>query len=113
MDRREAIGHLVAGAGIGSMVKVIEPEPKPLLFVLTLPPDYPIVDCVRVQAEWEALWKGSPPAPLIMIEHGCDLKAIVDPREQERPCNWSPTGLLLNSPDSFVISGDCKFGANK
>jgi hypothetical protein len=82
MDRREALSALLSTAGAGSMVSEIPEDPKPLLFVLTVKDDsFPIY--FEWSKWWSELWKGTPPAPLVVLPGGYDLKAIVDLRDKQ------------------------------
>jgi hypothetical protein len=80
MDRREALQKITEVAGAGAVAKVVESEPKPLLFVLTMSDYQPDPDVERICQEWEAVFGGPPPAPLVILPPGADLEARVDPR---------------------------------
>lgn len=89
MDRREALSALtglgMATGAAWSDAKVIEAEPKPLLFVLRVSEPISESDVARIHAEWERLWQGPPPAPLAIVPQGATLDAILDPREKQNP----------------------------
>lgn len=80
MDRREALAGFVAGL-TGATLKEVPPEPKPLLFVLTLPSRYSHDAALdQIREDWERLHGGSP-GRLVLLPSGATLEAVLDPRE--------------------------------
>jgi len=92
MNRREALTSFASAIGTGAVIKTIDAEPKPLLFVLECDETIALSDedvNIFVKQWNDHLWKGNPPAPLIVLPSGTKLSAILHPDHQK--LSLSPT----------------------
>jgi hypothetical protein len=87
MNRRELLAKITAtaaAAGVpGAEAKAIEPEPRPLFFVLRMPADA-WISCRALRNMRKSLddflkERGLPPC--IVLMDGLDIAAVTDPRE--------------------------------
>lgn len=79
MNRRELLGKfgaLLAVNEVAAEVAEVKEEPKPLFFTITTPKAISrkmrdaICECRN------AIWKGDPPAPLVVLDQGLQLTPI-------------------------------------
>jgi len=80
MDRREALARVLSIVPAGSMLKETKAEPKPLLFVLTVPETIDDEAITAFYENWQRSLKGPP--PLIIIPEETTLEAVMDPRNK-------------------------------
>ena len=97
INRRGFFAWVSGLLGAGAVKPDVVPaEPRPLFFLVESQEPIPLQDVERFKAEWEALWKGCPPAPLVFAPDGMSLTPIY--REEEVQKVFTKDSLPLHHP---------------
>jgi hypothetical protein len=83
MNRRELLrksAATLAAAGLAGKVETIEADPPPLLLTVSLDRRVPLEVVARIRDAFEELWKGADHPPVVILQPGMTVEAVVDPR---------------------------------